>query len=209
MVKVPKDHANKIKKQESRNRVIRGKELGERKLACPFYSKNNLTYRKIIQHHGLEGVVDRCRIGIMCLVEGCPCMCTDSLLCLFKHLKAYHGGDKQTPYGLCPVAISDISYHPNGSNHMEQCLSLVKQTIDKNKKEKKEAKVKARKAKTALFFKNIKDTEKEAKEEANKKETEIKAEIARKVKSSLFFKNFRKMEKCLILEEKRNRTKGI
>ena len=83
MTKFPKDHADKIVKQKSRSRVVRGQEIGERKLACPFCSKNNLTYRKIIQHHGLEGVLDRCRIGIMCLVEGCPYVCTNGLVCLF------------------------------------------------------------------------------------------------------------------------------
>ena len=27
-------------------------------------------------------------------------------------------------YKLCPAAISNGSYHPNGRNHMEQCLSF-------------------------------------------------------------------------------------
>ena len=41
-------------------------------------------------------------------------------------------------YKLCPVAISNGSYHPNGRNHMEQFLSLVKQTVDKNAKGKQQ-----------------------------------------------------------------------
>ena len=68
----------------------------------------------------------------MCLVEGCEYICTNGLLCFSRHIKSLHGGDKQTPFKLCPVAFSDVSVwniFQNSKIHTDQCLSLVQQTM--------------------------------------------------------------------------------
>ena len=105
MAEAPEIHADKIVQSKSRSHYTRCEEIGERKLSCPFCCRSNLTLRKIVQHHSWEGVSSRYRVGIMCSELGCMYVCTPGIGCFYRHLKAFHGGRKQTPYLAVPVDI--------------------------------------------------------------------------------------------------------
>ena len=173
MAEAPKIHADKIVKSKSRSRDARCEEIGERKLSCPFCCRSNLTLCKIVQHHSWEGVSSRYRVGIMCSELGCMYVCTVGIGCFYRHLKAFHGVRKQTPYSAVPVDICDDQ---TSSDHTGHCLFLSKLHMDKINKKKEEARIAKKKAVVQA---------REARKKANVEACEVRKAM---------FKNFKRME---------------
>ena len=139
---------------KSRSPDDRRVDVSERKLQCPFCQKTNLTYRKILSGHGMEGESVNWRVGIGCLVPRCTYVCAVGIQCWKRHIKAYHNGERSTPY--CAVALDIIldesaDVQDGGScysmdsdfwrEHTGHCLYLSKLNLDRIIKKKKEMRI--------------------------------------------------------------------
>ena len=123
---------------ESRNR---GEEMAERIMVCPYCGKRGLTFRKLQTRHVCppgKRFHEDCGethhlIGIKCLAKKCIYMCRSGVFCFSRHVRAYHGNDKGTPY----VAVGlDCLPEELEDKHTGHCMFLSRVHAVKKKEEK-------------------------------------------------------------------------
>ena len=174
----PENFEGKLVDSKFRNR---GEEVGERKLTCPFCGKKGITHRKLVQLHAGEAESSQV-IGIKCCALDCMYLCRSGILCFYRHVKAYHGGRKDTPY--LAVAI-DV---PEGDKdkHTGHCMFLSKLYEDKVNKKKEQIKI------GRMLAREIKaEQTRELKVRQNKKKLNLEARLVQKA----MVKNYQRNKK--------------
>jgi len=157
------NNGGKVLKLGSRNR---GVDISERKLVCPYCGKKGLTFRKLRKSHEGGGKSHQL-IGIQCLADECIYMCRSGVFCFSRHVKAYHGNDKGTPY---VAVVMDIYEDDVEDKHTGHCMFLSRVHALKKKEEKNQFKL------AKLLYQDMKD--KHAKKvEAAKIERKFKFEV--------------------------------
>ena len=138
------NNGGKVLKLESRNR---GVDISERKLVCPYCGKEGLTFRKLRKSHEGGGKSHQL-IGIQCLADECIYMCRSGVFCFSRHVKAYHGNDKGTPY---VAVVLDFLPEEIEDKHTGHCMFLSRIHAIKKKEGKNQFKL------AKLMYQDMKD----------------------------------------------------
>ena len=185
----PENNGGKNFKLESRNR---GEEISERKLDCPYCGKKGITYRKLLEKHEGEGESFQV-IGIQCLE--CLYLCRSGVPCFSRHVKAYHGDKKDTPY---LAVVMDIPEDIIKDKHTGHCMFLSKLHEVKMKEEEEQFRL------AKMLYKEMKDKHAEKVEAAkNKKKFKLEVKLVKKAMA----RNERVNKNSIFVQDRSKRTK--
>ena len=185
---------------ESRNR---GEEMAERIMVCPYCGKRGLTFRKLQTRHVCppgKRFHEDCGethhlIGIKCLAKKCIYMCRSGVFCFSRHVRAYHGNDKGTPY----VAVAmDCLPEEIEDKHTGHCMFLSKLHEVKMKEEEEQFRL------AKMLYKEMKDKHAEKVEAAkNKKKFKLEVKLVKKAMA----RNERLNKNSIFVQDRSKRTK--
>ena len=194
------NNGGKVLKLESRNR---GVDISERKLVCPYCGKEGLTFRKLQTRHVCppgkkfhEGCgKTQHLIGIRCLADGCVYICRSGVFCFSRHVKAYHGNDKGTPY---VAVVLDFLPEEIEDKHTGHCMFLSRVHAIKKKEEKNQFKL------AKLMYQDMKDIHAK-KVKAAKIERKFKFEV--KLVKKAMARNERVNKNSIFVQDRSKRSK--